>query len=206
MAALPQDDDDPRYTVAEYLALDLKADEKLEYANGEVLAMTGASDAHTLITGNLITLFNTILRDTNCTVRSGDMRVHVAASGSYRYPDLTVTCDDAQFTNDNPSSLLNPTVIVEVLLPSTQATDRGPKLDEYQALPSVQAYLLVSPAHPWIGTFVRAAGGDSWHYHVVMDVQAHVTLPTPACTLPLAEIYRKVVFPRRAGGASEAAE
>jgi Uma2 family endonuclease len=181
-----------RYTVEEYLEMDRESDEKLEYVDGQIIAMTGASRNHNVIAGNVLTLFNTLLRDAPCIASPGDMRVRVEDSAvHYRYPDVTVVCGEERYTDENPPSLLNPTLIVEVLFPSTQATDRGPKVDEYQRIPSLQVYLMVAQDRPWVVALVRNSEGR-WWYETVEDMGAKVVLPNPACELPLTEVYRKV--------------
>jgi Uma2 family endonuclease len=191
MVTLPKGE--PYYTVEEYLEMDRNSDEKLEYVDGEIVAMTGASDAHAIITMNIGRVLGNQLLETNCIVRSSDMRIHIPTQNKYRYPDLTVTCDEAEFVDTKPESLLNPTVIVEVLSPSTQATDRGPKVDEYQNVPSLQAYVLVAQDRPWVAYFMRNPQGG-WWYDTVEDMAATVVLENPSCELALAEVYRKVTF------------
>ncbi len=191
MAAQPQYE--PRFTVAEYLELDRESVEKLEYADGEIVAMTGASRNHAVITSNLHRVLGNQLLETNCLVFSSDMRVKVDDSTvSYRYPDVTVVCGEERYTDENPPSLLNPTVIVEVLSESTQAADRGAKLKEYRAIPSVQAYVLVAQDKPQVEYYLRNPDGGKWWYDDETDLDASVALPNPACKLALAKVYRKV--------------
>jgi Uma2 family endonuclease len=190
--ALPQSQD--TYTVEEYLAFEREAEFKHEYADGEIVAMTGASNNHNLVTANLIIAFGNALRDSPCTVRPSDMRIHLAQSKRFRYPDVSITCEEPQFDDNNPPSLLNPTVIIEVLSPSTEIIDRNTKLDEYRAIPSLQAYLLVSQDEAKVEYYLRDPNSPDWRYNAVTDMTGSVTLPNPACTLTLAEVYRKVTF------------
>jgi len=111
----------------------------------------------------------------------------------YTYPDIVVVCGAPQFEDAHVDTLLNPTVIIEVLSPSTEGYDRGAKFGYYRALPSLQEYLLVTQDQALVEHFVRA--GDDWILSVADDLAAVVQLPAISCTLPLAEIYRRVSFP-----------
>lgn len=191
--ALPESKQSRRYTVEEYLEIERESTEiKHEYANGEMIAMTGASNNHNIIAGNIITLFNMLLRDTPCIIHPGDSRVKIPGKTSYRYPDVVVTCDEPQFDDNVPPSLLNPTVLVEVLSPSTAYHDHIQKREEYINIPTLKAYLLVSQDMPKVEYHLRDPQTDFWRYSIVSSRSATVVLPDPACTLPLTEIYLKV--------------
>jgi len=182
------------YTIEEYLEIERNAEIKHEYVNGEILAMSGASNNHNIIAGNIITQFNILLRDTDCIVHPGDSRVRIPGKRSYRYPDVVVVCDDPQFDDDTPPSLLNPTILVEILSPSTASQDQIQKRDEYLAIPSIQAYLLISQDKAKIEYYLHDPNNPDWRYNAVTDIAQSVTLPNPACTLTLNEVYRKVTF------------
>ena len=127
----------PSFTPAEYLALERAADAKSEYLDGEIVAMTGGSRAHSLIAANLVRELGNALRERPCEVYGSDLRVSVALAGLYAYPDVTVVCGQPTFTDDERDTLENPTVIVEVLSPSTEGLDRGAKFTRYRRLPSL---------------------------------------------------------------------
>ena len=131
-------------TPEEYIASERKATLKSEYLNGEILAMSGASLTHTLITGDIETELNIQLRDRECKVITSDMRVKTGPKGAYFYPDVVVFCGEPQFEDNVFDTLLNPTVVIEVLSPSTEAYDRGEKFAHYQELTSLREYILVS--------------------------------------------------------------
>ena len=115
-------------TPEEYLALERKATLKSEYLYGEIFAMSGASRAHNLITLDIATELNIHLRTRGCEVYVGDMRVKTNLTGPYFYLDIVVVCDKPQFEDSVFDTLLNPTIVVEVLSPSTEAYDRGENL------------------------------------------------------------------------------
>lgn len=193
MSANPQH---PPYTVAAYLRIDQDSPGKVEFAAGEIVAMSGASSTHNLITGNLVTLLNVTLRDTPCLVYPGELRVSIPAAQAYRYPDVSVVCDEPQINTDEaPGSLLNPVLLVEVLSPSTQITDRNAKLREYRQIPSLAAYLLVSQDIPHIEVYQRQTDTPGqWLYSDAAGLEGSISLLDPACVLPLREVYRKVGF------------
>jgi Uma2 family endonuclease len=179
-------------TPEEYLAQERKAEYKSEYVAGQILAMSGVSREHSLITGNIARVLGSQLLDRPCEVHASDMRVKVPARGMYTYPDVVVVCGDARFEDEQVDTLLNPTVIVEVLSPSTEAYDRGAKFAYYRQLPSLQDYLLVSQFQMLIEHFTREEEG--WLLTETTDPGEVVQLPSIACELPVAEVYRKVVF------------
>jgi Uma2 family endonuclease len=125
--------------------------------------MSGVSREHSLINMNLSRVLSSQLLDQTCEAHASDMRVKVGAKVSgrslYTSPDIAVVCDDAQFEDDQVDTLLNRTLIVEVLSPSTEAYDRGLKFGYYRRLPSLQEYLLVAQDHMLMEHFVREGDG-----------------------------------------------
>ena len=113
----------PRLTLEDYLALERSADFKSEYFNGEIFAMTGASESHNTIVVNVSSEIRQQLKKRPCKVYANDMRVKVDPTGLYTYPDVVVTCGKAQFDDTHLDTLLNPVLIVEVLSDSTEAYD-----------------------------------------------------------------------------------
>lgn len=111
-------------TVEEYLARERAAEYKSEYLNGEIFAMAGASRPHNLITGNIYAKLHAQLERRSCNVYPSDMRLKVSGTGLYTYPDVMVVCGEEQFDDDQEDTLLNPTLIVEVLSKSTQQCRR----------------------------------------------------------------------------------
>lgn len=176
---------------AEYLALERRSAEKHEYLAGEVFAMTGASRAHNLIVTNLVRELGQQLKRRPCQVFASDMRVKVSASGLYTYPDVVVVCGEARFEDEQVDTLLNPTLIVEVLSDSTEAYDRGEKFEHYRKLPSLAEYLLVAQDRPHLDQFVRQADAQwllaEWHGR-----DATVRVPSVDAVLALDEVYDKL--------------
>ena len=144
-----------QYTPAEYLVRERAAEYKSEYVNGFIVAMTGASRAHNVITANVGGEVRVQLKGRPCEVYIAGMRVKVSLTGAYRYPDIVVACGDIAFEDAELDTLLNPVLIVEVLSPTTEAADRGEKFAHYRRLASLQEYLLVAQDVPRIEQFVR---------------------------------------------------
>jgi len=129
-------------SVEEYLAFERAADTKHEYDDGEIIAIAGASRKHNLVGGNTFRHLAKQLEGKPCEIYITEMRVRVAPT-KYVYPDVVVVCGEPQFADEEFDILLNPTVVIEVLSPSTESRDRGDKLQYYGALESVRDYLLI---------------------------------------------------------------
>lgn len=182
----------PYYTPEQYLALERKADCKSEYLNGQIMAMAGASRLHNLIAGNFYREVSQQLRGRPCEAYISDMRVKVSHTGLYAYPDVAVVCGDIRFEEADNDTLLNPTVIVEVLSPSTEAYDRGEKFAHYRRLESLQDYLLVAQDKVRIEHYVRQ--GTRWVLSELSDPQDTVPLAAIDCAIALRDVYDKVQF------------
>lgn len=178
------------YTPEEYLVSERKATLKSEYINGEILAMSGASNAHNLITLDIGTELNIQLRERECLVYTNDMRVRTSPMGSYFYPDVVVVCGKPQFEDNVFDTLLNPILVIEVLSPSTEAFDKGEKFRHYQELTSLQEYVLVSQDRVRVEQYRLAK--TQW---VQTEFRGHadvLSLASIGCELPLKDIYRRV--------------
>ena len=126
------------YTPEQYLALERDSSIRHEYHNGSIFAMSGASREHNLIALNLGAELRTQLLDRPCEAYVSDMRVLVARTGLYTYPDIVAVCGERQFQDSEVDTLLNPTLIIEVLSSTTEAYDRGKTFAHYRRLPSLQ--------------------------------------------------------------------
>src|SRR5579859_2266046 len=150
----------PRFTPEQYLALERKADFKSEFCNGFITAMAGATREHSLIALNLGGEMRSMLKDRPCEVYVSDLRVRVSPTGLYTYPDVVAVCGEARFLDDKSDTLLNPTMIVEVLSTSTESYDRGDKFWQYRHLASLREYVLVAQDKVLVERFTRQ--GDAW--------------------------------------------
>ena len=126
-------------TPEEYLRLERASQEKHEYFKGEIFAMTGATENHNIIAGSTFAALYSELRKKPCQIYPSDMRVRIPATGLYTYPDISVVCGTPEFEDDGLDTLLNPTVIIEVLSPSTEPYDRGKKFQHYRTIPTLKS-------------------------------------------------------------------
>jgi Uma2 family endonuclease len=121
------------------------------------------------------------------------MRVRVSATGLYTYPDVVVVCGKPQFAEDEMDNLVNPTVLVEVLSPSTEAYDRGRKFEHYRKIESLRQYLLVASDRVSVELFTRQASGQ-WLLSSAAGLEEEMDLESIECRLRVADIYDKVEF------------
>lgn len=181
------------YTPDEYLRLERAADHKSEFVNGRIYAMSGASRDHNQIVFNLAREIGTQIRGRPCAAFVNDMRVKVPRTELYTYPDLVALCGEALLEDSHNDTLLNPSVIVEVLSASTASYDRGEKFAHYQSLDSLREYILISQNLPRVEQYVRT--GELWMLNAINGLDASVSIETLGCTLALADIYERVEFP-----------
>jgi Uma2 family endonuclease len=185
------------WTAEAYLAYDRASELRHEYIGGEMIAMVGASRAHNLIVFNLALALGTQLKGGPCEAYVNDMRVQVTPS-DYLYPDVVVVCGEPQFTDASLDTLLNPTLLIEVLSPSTEARDRGAKTALYRALGSVQEYLLVAQERAHIERYARTQQG--WLLTEAHGLEGVLELAAAGCTLRLADVYDRITFGTPAPG------
>ena len=121
------------------------------------------------------------------------MRVQIKFAGAYRYPDISVVCGEPEFAETKPVSLLNPTILIEVLSPSTAVADRIQKLREYRRIPALQEYLLISQDSPRIERFLKQ-DDINWLYTDLSGLDQSLALPSVDCTLKFADVYRRIAF------------
>ncbi|MBI4640700.1 MAG: Uma2 family endonuclease [Candidatus Tectomicrobia bacterium] len=184
----------PRLTPEEYLAIERAAEYKSEYFAGEIFAMAGASERHVSIVANIIYLLVGQLKGRPCKAYSNDMRLKVSPTGLYTYPDIIVICGNIVFDDEQKDTLLNPTVLIEVLSETTEAYDRGTKFAHYRALASLSDYLLISQDQPRVEHFVRQPN-HQWLFSAYENIHDVVEIPSIMCKLPLVDIYDKLDLP-----------
>lgn len=173
-------------TYAEYLDFERTSAEKHEYLRGEVWAMAGGTLAHARITMNLGAALTAALKGRPCTVYSSDLRVRVEATNRSTYPDVTVVCGRPLVAADDGDAVINPTLIIEVLSDSTEASDRGEKFAHLQRLASLKEYVLVSQKERRIDVY-RRAEGRSWV--LLPCTEGELELRSVEVSVPLAVVY-----------------
>lgn len=175
-------------SVAEYLAGEKDGVVRHEYVGGQAYAMAGASARHNRIAGNIFARLNDHLDGAECEPFISDMKIRVASDLFY-YPDVVVTCDapggDAYFRTA-------PRLIIEVLSPTTERTDRHEKRAAYRGCPSMQEYALVAQDEMMIELHRRS--GDAWHTEILTETDERCAFTSVGLTLSLKDIYRNVRF------------
>ena len=181
-----------KYTPAEYLALEEKAETKSEYWNGAIVAMAGGNINHQQIVSN----FSRVLGNKvygKCRVFPSEMKVWVKKRDKFFYPDLTVICDKPNFYKSRRDTIDNPRLIIEVLSKSTARFDRAEKFLSYQSLESLHEYVLVSQEKAVVEQHIKREDGN-WIYQATIGLESAVTFPSLDATLSLNEIYDLVEF------------
>jgi Uma2 family endonuclease len=177
----------------EYLEGERKAVEKHELINGRIVSMAGASLKHNRIVRNLLASVHAKLKGSGCEIFPSDLRVNVPATNSFMYPDLTIVCGKPELLDDQFDNLLNPSVIIEVLSPSTEPHDKGTKFFNYQQIASLKEYILVSSTSALITTITKKDDG-LWKFENITDMAAPLTIGATDQQIPLADIYDSVTF------------
>ncbi|MGI9035514.1 MAG: Uma2 family endonuclease [Pyrinomonadaceae bacterium] len=189
MSALPEK---KKYTPAEYLALEEKAEYKSEYWNGEIVAMSGAKIDHQQIVTNITVLLANKLKG-RYRIFPSEMKVWVRKRNKFFYPDITLICDKPNFYKNRRDTIDNPKLIVEVLSKSTAGFDRAEKFLSYQSLDSLEEYVLVSQGTALVEQYIKREDGN-WIYKATIGLESSVTFPSVETELKLSEIYDLVEF------------
>ncbi len=180
-------------TAAEYLKFDHQSDQKYEYDDGQIYLMAGATPRHNLISASVNFTLYAQLRGKGCFIYSGDMRIKVEKTGLYTYPDMTIVCGQPQYEDTKPPTLLNPTVIIEILSPSTERDDRGKKFQHYRNLDSLQEYILISQSGYRIEKFTKQTD-KVWLFREAVGRYETLILSSLNCQLALSEVYDQISF------------
>lgn len=194
----------PYYSPEQYLELERSAEFKSEYMNGQILAMSGASREHNLISLNTGAALQVQLRGRRCEAYVADMRVKIEETGMYAYPDVVVVCGPRRFEDSQVDTLTNPTVLIEVLSRSTEAYDRGAKAAHFRRIESLQEIVFIAQDRISVERFTRIRqdqtpdsdpARDLWELSDFMALEDEVPLRSIGCTLRLRDVYDRVIPP-----------
>lgn len=177
--------------VASFLAWENEQPERHELVDGEIYAMTGARDAHNRIALNVASSFMAQLRGKPCRTFMSDMKLHIATADAICYPDVFVTCDPRDHSPEADLIKHHPSLVVEVISPSTGAYDRGRKFELYRSLPTLQEVLFIEQDRRQVDLF-RRNGDGRWELFPPTDAGA-LLLTSVGLTLTLAQIYEDVL-------------
>lgn len=180
-------------TPEEYLEIERKAEFRSEYWGGGMCAVGGAGANHNAIVFNVAAEVRQGIRSRPCAGYAQDMRVRVSATGLYTYPDVVVACDKPQYLGAQQDTLLNPTLVIEVLSPSTEAYDRGAKFELYRSIESLREYVLISSERILVERFLRHTT-EEWLLTAVNRMEGSIHLDSIGLDLRLADLYEKVEF------------
>jgi Uma2 family endonuclease len=192
-----------KLTIEEYLAFERSSSQKHEYYQGEVFlmldampestsdmevqAMSGASHVHNIISVNIIGELYSRLKGKPCRPFGSDMRVHIPENTLFTYPDVSVFCGDLNQSNED--SVIGPTILFEILSPSTKNYDRGSKFKLYRDIPSLKEYILVDTETINIEVF-RINKSGHWELEEYKSLLDNLVMPTLSIDLPLKLIYQ----------------
>lgn len=191
-----------RMTEAEYLAFEREAAEKHEYVGGTVIRMAGGSKRHIRIAGATTIAIGSVLQPRGCAAHPSDQKVRSPKARTYRYPDLTFVCGSPEYLDEAETILLNPTIIVEVISPSTARTDYGEKMREYIEIASLQDLLLIEQDQPTI-THLARMEGDIWTFRALNDPGQSIRLKAVDVPIALKDFYATVDFAESTRGNHE---
>jgi Uma2 family endonuclease len=181
-------------TIPEYLEWESNSiDQKHEYYKGEIFAMTGAKLPHNMITGNLFGILINRLKGKSCRPFNGDQRIHIPQNTLFTYPDISIVCGEILTLNDDEWNVLNPSVLIEVLSPSTRNYDRGEKFKLYRDIPTLKEYILVDSKAIGIEAF-HINKELHWELKEYKNLDEILSISTINVSLNLTEIYDGVKF------------
>jgi Uma2 family endonuclease len=181
-----------RYTLDEYRAIEEKAEGRSEYRDGEIVPMPGGSLNHSRISGNIFAFLKFLLPDTQFEPINSDLRLWIPEHKRGVYPDVMVFEGEPQLNENCTDEVLNPLLIVEVLSPSTADYNRQSKFRTYRSIPSFCEYLLVEQDEYFIEKYSKQSQG--WLLSDFNDSEKSISLDSVGVELPIAEIYRGVIF------------
>lgn len=174
----------------QYLELEKNSRDKHEYWNGEIYMMAGTSLRHNRIVINTTQSLDRALAKRPCSVFASDIRLRIQKDDSYTYPDVMVICGEVQVDPRQQDTVMNPTLIVEVLSDSTAAYDRSEKFKMYRGIPSLEHYVMIEQSQPYIESYRRE--GRFWVLETLEGVEAIMKLRVLDLEIPLSEIYDRI--------------
>ena len=180
----------PKYNYVlpeDYLVLERASENKHEYFDGHIVAMSGAGLRRNIIAMNVYNAIGPFLKDKGCTILPSGMRVTTPSHDYYMYPDAVIVCGEPELQDDQFDTLLNPSVIFEILSPSTASIDKGRKFFFYRAIPSFKEYIMIDTMRKLI-IVSRKQPGNSWVFENI-DEHGTLTIQTIGFTITLQEIY-----------------
>ena len=185
-----------QYSINEYLGQEETAEYRSEYRNGEIVPMTGGSINHNRIIINLIIALTLPLREQNYQVYTSDLRLWIPCHNEYTYPDVLIIRGEPIFETGRTDTVINPSIIFEVLSKSTSSRDRGDKFTYYRSISEFQEYILIDQYQIHIEHFSKTKEGN-WLLSESDDENGVLTLVSTNCQIPYHQIYERVIFSKK---------
>lgn len=176
----------------EYLQIERQATEKSEYVDGAIYAMSGASFRHSALISRCGELFFSRSKSKGCTIHFSGLRLHVPEHRSYFYPDVMMICGKPEFRDDHTDTVTNPTLLVEVLSPSTRKVDMELKAERYCQIESLRWYLIIYQDEPRLKVYSRTTDGG-WRFDDYTDGERTLGIDILATDIQLAEIFEGIL-------------
>ena len=180
-----------KISIEAYLEMEYASPEKHEYYKGEIFAMSGAKMPHNEISSNLMTSIGSKLKGKRCKPYGSDLRVHIESNTLFTYPDISIICGERVTLNNDDYNVLNPTIIIEILSPSTKNYDRGEKFKLYRDIPTLKEYILVDSESIHIEVF-RLNETNHWELEEYNTVTNYLQIKVIDETVLISEIYEGV--------------
>ncbi len=183
-----------KYSIEEYLTLEDNSVDKNEYYQGEIFAMSGASIQHNQIVRNTLSAIDKCLeKSQTCEVFPSDLKIHSKTNSLFTYPDLSIVCNKIETLEKRKDIVTNPTVLIEVLSPSTKDYDRGSKFMLYRDIESLKEYIIISSMDMLVEKYDKQKD-DTWLLHTYKNENDLITITSINLQIELKSLYRKVVF------------
>jgi len=176
----------------EYLRFERGAKEKHEYFEGQIIAMAGASLAHNRMVTNIVSEIGYFLKNKSCEILPSDIRISVPSFESYMYPDATIVCGKPEMEDEKFDTLKNPSVIFEVLSPSTEDHDRGKKFFFYRQIPTLKEYVLINTTKYFV-EISRRQEDNSWMFEEISNADSYLNITTIDFQISLEKLYKNVL-------------
>ena len=164
------------------------SEERHEYYQGEIYAMSGPKVPHGIISGNTFGVLFNKLKGKGCRPFNGEQRIHIEKNTLFTYPDVFVVCGEIETRNNDDWNILNPTVIFEVLSPSTREYDRGHKFLLYRDIPSLKEFVLIDSESIRVEVYF-INDHNHWELMEYKTIDDAFTLESVQVKFELKEIY-----------------
>jgi len=177
-----------KYSIEEYLEYENASEEKHEYYQGEIFAMSGNKMPHVLVCRNVYFALGFKLKGKSCQPFNSDMRVHIPKNSLFTYPDISIFCGEPESLNNDQFNFLNPIALIEILSDSTRQYNRNEKFRLYRDIPSLREYVLIEPEIILVDVYRLNAQGF-WDLQQCTKLDEALELQSIGESISLADIY-----------------